>query len=636
MDEQKLVYDVIVIGAGHAGCEAALASARRGASTLLVTMNLDHLAQMSCNPAIGGVAKGHLVREIDALGGAMGRIADAATLQFRMLNLSKGPAVWSPRSQCDKGTYQQAMKHFCEEQAHLDLLQSEVVSFLVRNQKIMAVKTPFQTLYAKSFVLCSGTFLKGKLHYGMNHFSGGRAGDPASELSTSLAEQLNLQLGRLKTGTPPRLLAKSIDFSKMNAVGSDDAEDYFSFFEHDKVQPCTHKHLPCYSVRTNEKTAQIVRDNIQFAPMYAGKIEGIGARYCPSFEDKVIRFPHHESHLLHLEPEGEFTGEYYINGISTSLPPEVQQSLLHTIDGLESCIITRYAYAIEYDFVLPHQINRSLQVKSVENLFLAGQINGTSGYEEAAGQGLLAGLNASRYAHAEPLVELGRETSYLGVMIDDLVTKQIVEPYRLFTSRAEYRLRLRQDNANMRLCDFAYENGLLSDVDYDSFCDYKKRLMLLLERAKILDFEGKTIWNILRDLQGIYPDETLPWVQALFENGIIEKRLLNHLLIEAHYEHYLLKEEQHIHKLQQLEKWKIPQDFNYDQIKGLKNESRQKLQKVCPTTLAQAARIDGVTPPEVNLLQVFINRIFQSEEKRIRQTFNQQQREAHENDESPS
>ena len=607
------IYDVVVIGGGHAGCEAALASARLGAETLLITMNMDHIAQMSCNPAIGGIAKGHVVREIDALGGAMGRVTDAASIQFRMLNHTKGPAVWSPRSQCDKQCYQKAMKRELEIQPNLMVHQAEGLEFEVKEDQITGVTTQFGDIFkAKSFILTSGTFLSGKLHYGTANFAGGRAGDPASEkMSECLAEKLKLRIGRLKTGTPARILAKSIDFTKMTVQDADDPEERFSFYDETSSPAAIKKNMPCYLVKSTPETVKIVKENIHRSPLYAGEISGIGTRYCPSFEDKVVKFPHHETHQLYLEPEGEFTEEYYINGISTSLPVDVQIKMLQSIPGLENVRISRYAYAIEYDFVFPDQIERSLRVKKWKNLFLAGQINGTSGYEEAAGQGLIAGLNAARSAAGQEMIELGRDTSYIGVMIDDLVTKEIIEPYRLFTSRAEYRLRLRQDNADLRLSPLAYDLGLLSEDKYAKFADYRKKLRITQEKLEKEKIEGKTLAKLLLKMKGKPDFANLPFPAELIDLDAankLDRKILKHIVINAHYKGYIEREEIAVKKLNKLEEWKIPADFNYDSIKGLKNESRLKLKNVTPTTLSQASRIDGVTPPEITLLQVHLKR----------------------------
>ncbi len=613
-------YDVIVVGAGHAGCEAALSAARIGVKTLLITINMDHIAQMSCNPAIGGIAKGQVVREIDALGGAQGIVTDHAAIQFRMLNLGKGAAVHSPRSQCDKVAYQKGMKWLLENTPALDILNSEVTEFIMKDGKIAGVKTNlFDEIYAKAIVLTTGTFLTGLLHYGLNSFPGGRAGDPPSNLlSLALKNQLNLRLGRLKTGTPPRILSKTIDFSAMQEQTADDFEQEFSYWPkemHGSLIDAQRKKMPCYMVYSNEKTAEIVQKNLEKAPLYQGKIVGVGARYCPSFEDKVVRFAHHPKHLLYLEPEGAQTEEYYINGISTSLPPDVQREMIHSVVGLENAVISRYAYAIEYDIIMPDQLNRSLQLKSWENLFTAGQINGTSGYEEAAGQGLIAGMNAAKYAKGEAIVELSRDSSYIGVMIDDLVTKEIVEPYRLFTSRAEYRLHLRQDNADLRLCEFAYKNGLLPQEKYDYFCEYKKLLDSTMEICKNTRKCGKSLFEYMRQFKGEIKDlsEFPPEFPALPDN-LLGRRVLKQILINSHYDGYLQRENVSINKLQKLENWQIPADFDYDKV-SLCNEARAKLEKIRPTTLAQASRIDGVTISEIALLQIHLTKLQKANKK---------------------
>jgi len=614
-------YDVIVIGAGHAGCEAALAAARVGnGKTLLITINMDHIAQMSCNPAIGGIAKGQVVREIDALGGYQGIVTDASSVQFRMLNRAKGPAVWSPRSQCDKSCYQRGMKFVLEQCPNLDIIQAEVTDIIIKDNKVVGVTTNFEDeILGKCLIFTTGTFLTGKLHYGSNNFSGGRAGDPASDLlSIALKKRLGIRLGRLKTGTPPRILAKTINFDKMQRQDTELSEENFSYYQDIAPLPLAlpkaiKKDMPCYMVYSTTKTNEVVKENIHKAPLYQGKIEGIGTRYCPSFEDKVVRFEHHPKHLLFLEPEGEFTEEYYINGISTSLPVDVQVQMLRTIPGLEKSVLSRYAYAIEYDFVFPDQLNRSLAIKKHPNVFTAGQINGTSGYEEAAGQGLIAGMNAAKHAAGKETVELSRDSSYIGVMIDDLVSKDIIEPYRLFTSRAEYRLRLRQDNADLRLSEFAYQNGLLPEEKYQTFIAYRDKLEAVEKIMHKNKLKGKTFWELLKQLKGHFEETSpLPFDAELLKLDINSKqgrKIMRQLIIKAHYEGYLNREESSISKLQKLESWKITADFDYDRIVGLRNEAKAKLKQIEPTTLAQASRIDGVTPAELALLQVHLTRL---------------------------
>lgn len=612
-------YDVIVIGAGHAGCEAAFSAARIGASVLLVTLNMDHIAQMSCNPAIGGIAKGQVVREIDAMGGAQGIVTDAASIQFRMLNRTKGPAVRSPRSQCDKVAYQRGMKLLLEETPQIDILQAEVTGFLLENGRICGIENQFgDRIHCRSVVLTTGTFLNGKLHYGLKNFPGGRAGDfPASFLSGSLHQQLGLRIGRLKTGTPPRILAKTIDFSQMQLQQSECQEEQFSCWDRDLLpdlpQAVSHA-LPCYMVYSTDETAEIVRGNLDKSPMYQGVIKGIGTRYCPSFEDKVVRFPQHPRHLLYLEPEGAQTREYYINGISTSLPPDVQRRMIHSIPGMEHAVISRYAYAIEYDFLPPDQLERSLRIKRWENLFAAGQINGTSGYEEAAGQGLVAGMNAARFAAGKTPLEMGRDSSYIGVMVDDLTTKEIVEPYRLFTSRAEYRLLLRQDNADLRLSEFAHEAGLLPEEKYRRFKLYQTELNNVIELCRQRRYQGKTLLVHLKEMDDDsaspgsfplpFPGHLLPRIEDTRQG----RRIWRELLIEARYDGYLQREESEIRKLRKLENISIPAGFDYAAVAGLSNEARQKLLKVTPGTLAQAGRIDGVTVADIALLQVALIR----------------------------
>ena len=609
-------FDVIVIGGGHAACEAAAASARLGASTLMLAMNLDHIAQMSCNPCIGGIAKGHLVREIDALGGLMGKIADAASIQFRMLNRTKGPAVWSPRAQCDKACYQRAMKHMLERTPNLTIRQEEAVDFVTDGDAVAGVVTRLGNTYrCKAVVVATGTFLHGLLHYGLTHFSGGRSGDPASDLlPEAIRCRLGLKMGRLKTGTPPRVLGSSVDFSQMDVQPSEsDLDEHFSHFGIGDVTPQVSEHnLDCRITWTTSATADLVRANLDKAPMYNGLIEGIGTRYCPSFEDKVVRFPDHERHLIYLEPEGEATDEYYVNGISTSLPPEVQEGMLRSIPGLEHVRILRYAYAIEYDYVEPAQMDRTFAVRAWRGLYHAGQINGTSGYEEAGAQGLAAGLNAARFAAGLDGVAFGRDEAYLGVMADDLVTKEIREPYRMFTSRAEYRLRLRQDNADLRLCRKAHDLGLLSDADFDQFTRYETRLHELEAAARAASMPGGgSAWERLRVAQGDPDLNAMPFEPEMIGLDLTDRtdrRAIRELAVQAHYEGYLRQEEDSIRHLHGLEAWAIPAELDYASLPGLKNETRLKLARVRPATLAQASRIDGMTPAEIGLLQVLLAR----------------------------
>ncbi len=609
----KIHYEVIVIGGGHAGCEAAHASARTGAKTLLLTMNMDHIAQMSCNPAIGGIAKGQVTREIDALGGLQGKVADASAIQFRVLNKKKGAAVWSPRAQCDKFCYQHAMKRSLEQSPNLDIHQAEMTSFIISKGRIQGIKTHFgEELRCKALVLCPGTFMSGKLHYGLANFAGGRAGDSASSiLPRVLASELGLRLGSLKTGTPPRVLAKTIDFDKLEKQEAENVESLFSFFGYEDVFPkTTRKNMPCYTARTTKETSAIIKKNISKSPLYTGVITGIGTRYCPSFEDKVVKFPHHESHIIFLEPEGEFTEEYYLNGISTSFPIENQIEMLHSISGLERAVISRYAYGIEYDFVFPDQISRTLQTKKWDNLFCAGQINGTSGYEEAGGQGLVAGMNAAKFAKAAPLIEFPRDNSYIGVMIDDLVTKDIVEPYRLFTSRAEYRLSIRQDNADLRLCRFAHENGLLSSANFAKFEKYES---LLNKTKNLLSPCGKETKKIRESILSFKGDITQ--LSSTFDRGMLElgddeisSKILEQILIQTHYDGYIEIERREVERIRRLEETRIPADFDYSKIKSLSNEARAKLQKVRPSSMAQVLRIDGVSHAEIALIHIFLRK----------------------------
>ena len=600
-------FDVVVGGGGHAGAEAALAAARLGARTLLLTVNLDHVAQMSCNPCIGGVAKGQLVREIDALGGEMALNTDATAIQTRMLNRSRGAAVLSPRAQCDKLVYQRRMKLVLERQPNLVVQQAMTVRLHTGPDRVTAVETEFGERWeTRAVVLATGTFLNGKLHYGLRSFPGGRGGDPASTaLAESLRADLGFEVGRLKTGTPARVLDRSINFTGMERQDSDPEPVPFAFRAPPADLPLPGGSrlpaLPCYLTQSTAATARIIRENLDQSPLYAGRISGVGARYCPSFEDKVVRFPQHETHHIFLEPEGYLTGEYYLNGISTSLPPTVQWQLVRSLPGLENAHITRYAYAIEYDFVFPHQITNTLAARRWPNLFLAGQINGTSGYEEAAGQGLVAGINAARHAAGAAPVVVRRDQAYLGVMIDDLVTKEILEPYRLFTSRAEHRLHLRQDNADLRLADLGHAAGLLPAAEYQRVTALREEMAVARHALQTLRHHGATLWELLRQ-PGVLLAQ-LPGAPA------ISPRAAEQLEIEARYEVYRRREDALAADLQRLEEWPVPDGFDFAAVPSLGTEARAKLVKRRPATLAQAARIDGVTPADIALLQVRLHRV---------------------------
>jgi len=597
------IYDVIVIGAGHAGSEAAHASASMGSKTLLLTMSLDTIGKMSCNPATGGTAKGHIVREIDALGGIMGKISDRSAIQTRMLNASKGPAVQSPRAQNDKVLYQSEVKNVLENTENLSIMQGSVERLETSNGKITGVRTKEAIFYKSSCVIiCSGTFMKGMIHLGSTSYSGGRSGDMASNLSEQLKD-LGFSLGRLKTGTPPRIHKKSIDFSKLEEQKGDD-DVFFSFEKQEKRLP----QVSCFITYTNKHTHDIIKKNLFKSAMHQGIIEGAGPRYCPSIEDKIVRFSDKPRHQIFLEPEGLTTQEFYVNGISTSLPFDVQYEMIRTIEGLENAEITRPAYAIEYDFATSHQIFPTLETKKVEGLFFAGQINATTGYEEAAAQGLIAGINASLKIQNKPPFILSRKEAYIGVLIDDLITKDHTEPYRMFTSRAERRLLLRHDTADLRLTPYGYQLNLIS----------KKRYTEVLLKKKIIEDQIKVLQTTIVQKEG----KSLPLSKLLcrpdvsYENLLKDNPLLKdfgkdtnrQIELQLKYKGYMEREEKLAEKLLHLEKAKIPQNFPYDQIVGLRNEAREKLIKFTPYCLASASRITGITPADITILLVALKK----------------------------
>lgn len=607
-------FDVIVVGGGHAGCEAALAAARRGLKTLLLTINPDTIAQMSCNPAIGGLAKGQLVREIDALGGEMAKVTDATAIQFRMLNTKKGPAVRSPRAQADKRLYQKEMKRRLEAQENLTIRQDVAESLIVERGRAVGVIGQVGIHYkAQAVILTTGTFLKGLIHVGESRRPGGRIGEPSAQGLSDSLRVLGFEVGRLKTGTPPRLNARTIRMEELQPHWGDAEPQPFSFStKKGREWPC-HPQVPCYITYTNPETHRIIRENLHRAPLYTGQIKAVGPRYCPSIEDKIVRFADKEQHQVFLEPEGLDTLEVYCNGISTSLPGDIQEQLVHSIRGLERAEIIRYGYAIEYDFVPPTQLKPTLETKLVENLFLAGQINGTSGYEEAAAQGIMAGINAALKlqsasggppeADATGFI-LDRSEAYAGVLIDDLVTKGTLEPYRMFTSRAEYRLILRQDNADRRLMKYGYKFGLISRDQWRSL--EEKESLIAWTRVHLQNtlYEGQSLEKFLRKPEVDFA--RLLAIEPFLREKDLPAGVKEQVEIEVKYEGYIQRQMAQVEKFKKMEFWRLPSWLDYREIPELRKEARQKLLEIRPASLGQASRISGVSPADISILMVYL------------------------------
>jgi tRNA uridine 5-carboxymethylaminomethyl modification enzyme len=617
-------FDVIVVGGGHAGTEAALAAARMGQKTLLLTHNLETLGQMSCNPSIGGIGKGHLVKEIDALGGVMAEAIDEAGIQFRMLNSSKGPAVRATRAQADRVLYRQAVRRRLENQPNLWLIQQAVDDLVLQGERVVGVVTHLGVKFcARAVILTTGTFLAGLAHVGNNNFQAGRAGDPPSISLAQRLREMRLPVGRLKTGTPPRIDGRSINYSLLQEQPGDDPVPVFSFLGNVAQHP---RQISCWITRTNDRTHDVIREGLDRSPLFTGKIEGIGPRYCPSIEDKIVRFSDRDSHTIFLEPEGLDTHEVYPNGISTSLPYDVQIDLVHSIKGLENAHITRPGYAIEYDYFDPRALKSSLETRAIEGLFFAGQINGTTGYEEAAAQGLLAGLNASLKVQGREAWCPRRDEAYLGVLVDDLITRGVTEPYRMFTSRAEYRLQLREDNADMRLTEVGYRLGLVHEGRWEAFVikreaiDAERQRLRnvwvrpgMLSEAELINVLGKTIekeyslYELLRR-----PDVTYTGLMSLLgaEDGVADEKVAEQVEINIKYEGYIERQKQEIARHNHYEKTSLPKDIDYRNVRGLSSEVQQKLNQHKPETIGHAARISGITPAAISLLLVHLKRGF--------------------------